>query len=117
MSLQCGLKRVQCWQLANHYGEGVPEGWGRHTESSIPKGSLFGGRDGEKLLVSRSQSPLWGVVLEEVRQVLRGLGMKGFIGEEEQFVYDSEIDREPVEAFEGRGDVLPASCTGEHSGS
>ena len=43
--------------------------------------------------------------------------MEGFIGEEEQFVHDAELDREPVEAFKGGGDVLPASCTGEHSGS
>ena len=43
--------------------------------------------------------------------------MEGFIGEEEQFVGDTELDREPVEAFKGGGDVLPASGTGEHSGS
>ena len=66
MSLQCGLERVQCWQLANRHGEGVPEGWGRHTEGSVPKGPLFAGRDGEEPQVSRSQVPLRRVVLEEV---------------------------------------------------
>ena len=43
--------------------------------------------------------------------------MKSLIGEEEQFVGDSEVNREPVETFEGGCDVLPASGAGEHSGS
>ena len=43
--------------------------------------------------------------------------MESFIGEEEQFVGDSELNRKPVEAFQGGGDVLPGSGTGEHSGS
>ena len=33
------------------------------------------------------------------------MGMEGFIGEEEQFVSDAELDRKPVKVFEGGGDV------------
>ena len=43
--------------------------------------------------------------------------MECFIGEEEEFVGDAEVNRKPVETFEGGGDVLPASGAGEHSGS
>ena len=42
-----------------------------------------------------------------VRQVLEDNGMKGFEGEEEEFVVDAELDREPVEMDKGGGDVLP----------
>ena len=43
--------------------------------------------------------------------------MESFIGEEEQFVCDAELNRKPVEAFKGGGDVLPGFGAGEHSGS
>lgn len=41
------------------------------------------------------------------RQVLGSKGMEGFVGEEEEFVGDVELDRKPVEVDESGGDVLP----------
>lgn len=43
--------------------------------------------------------------------------MESFIGKEEQFVGDAELEGEPVEVFEDRGDVLPRFRVGEHPGS
>jgi len=45
--------------------------------------------------------------MEKVRQVQGVKGVKGSEGEKEEFVVDAELDREPVEADKGGGDVLP----------
>ena len=47
--------------------------------------------------VCRSQVPLRGVDLKEIGQVLV---MECFIGEEEQFAGNAELDQKPVEAFD-----------------
>ena len=43
--------------------------------------------------------------------------MQGFVGEDEEFEGDSIFDGEPVQLFEGGGDVLPGFGAGENPGS
>ena len=55
--------------------------------------------------------------MEEICEVLRGEGMEGLVGEEEEFVSDAGLDREPVEVDESGGDVLPGLGACENPGS
>jgi len=43
--------------------------------------------------------------------------MEGFVGEEQEFVSDAGLDREPVEVEESRGDVLPGLGACENPGN
>ncbi len=43
--------------------------------------------------------------------------MKGFVGEEEKFESNAELNRKPVQLFECRGDVLPGFGPSENPGS
>jgi len=54
---------------------------------------------------------------EDICEVLRGEGMEGLVGEEEEFVSDAGLDWEPVEVDESGGDVLPGLGACENPGS
>ncbi len=45
--------------------------------------------------------------------MLRGKGMEGLVGEEDDFVHNAGLDQEPVEMEEGGSDVLPGFGAGE----
>lgn len=55
------------------------------------------------------------VVFVNVRQALRGQGMRSITAQEEELVGDREFNQKLVKTLEGRGDVLPTSGAGEHS--
>ena len=55
--------------------------------------------------------------MEEAREVLWSQGVLTLVGEKEEFVIDTELNRKPMQLFTGGGDVLPRLGAGENSGS
>lgn len=56
------------------------------------------------------------MVVEQVGEVGRGLIVLGFVSKGEDFELDALTDREPVEAFEDRGDMVMGAGVGEEAG-
>lgn len=57
------------------------------------------------------------MLLQKVSEIGRGQVMEGLIGKEEELVLDAELDREPVELLEDRGDVFSGAGVSEEAGS
>lgn len=79
-------------------GHGVPEGWWRNGECSVPSGELGFGDGGEKISICRAEAASVGVAMEEVIQVWGGKDVQGFEGDEEALEINallySEVDGE-----------------------
>ena len=118
MSFQGSLKRVQCCSVADLEWERVPQGGGCHAEGSVPEGPKVRRWDCEKVQVSRTQGPLvsW-FVLEKAGEILGSQVVLTLVGQQKKFVVDPVFNREPVQLFEGGGDVLPGLGVSKHSGS
>ena len=56
-------------------------------------------------------------MVEEIREVLGGQAVVGFVGEQKDFVGDAGFDRQPVQTCEDGGDGLPRLGAGENPGS
>ena len=57
------------------------------------------------------------MVLQEVCKVWRGQVIEGFVGDEQNFVMDALLYREPVKLLKDGGDVVSGAGVGEETGS